>query len=113
MISRTDWSFCGSPVAWGFVRYLAEAQKSKPLALSNTLEEMRRTRDEKNRESTGPTTWKRIEGWTMSAEDQEKALVTTFGKDVFKKATAALRSLRDIHGSAPEDSKAKAKSDRK
>jgi hypothetical protein len=110
---RGIWNPEAAPVAWGFVRYLAEAQRSKPLALSKTLEEMRRTRDEKNRESTGPKTWKRIEGWTMSAEDQEKALVTAFGKDVFKKATAAMRTLRDIRGSAPSDSKTKSKSDRK
>ncbi len=97
---RGTWDPAAAPVAWGFVRYLAEAQKSKSLALSTMLEDMRRTRDEKNRESTGPTTWRRIEGWTMSAEDQEKALVQAFGKDVLKKATLTLRNLKDIAGSS-------------
>jgi hypothetical protein len=49
--------------------------------------------------ATGPTTWARIEGWAMAPEDQEKALVATFGKDVFKKATAALRGGKETPGS--------------
>ena len=74
------------------------------------MEDLRRIRDEKDRQPTGANTWKRIEGWTMSAEDQEKALVAAFGKDVFKKATVTMRGLRDIAGSTPGEAKAKSKS---
>ncbi|MCY2961172.1 MAG: hypothetical protein NTY35_13510 [Planctomycetota bacterium] len=106
---RGTWNPEAAPIAWGFVRHLAEAQKSKERALSTLLEDLRRIRDEKDRQPTGANTWKRIDGWTMPAEEQEKALVAAFGKDVFKKATVTLRGLRDIAGSAPDDTKAKAK----
>lgn len=107
---RGTWDAEAAPISWGFVRHLAEAQKSKERALSLLLEDLRRIRDEKDRQPTGANTWKRIEGWTMSAEDQEKALVAAFGKDVFKKATVTMRGLRDIAGSTPGEAKAKSKS---
>ncbi len=111
---RGKWDPEAAPVAWGFVRHLAEAQKSKAGALSNLLEDLRKTRDEKNREATGPTTWKRVEGWAMPAEEQERALVQAYGKDVFKKATITLRGLRDITGSAGMDpKKSKSRSQRR
>lgn len=107
---RGTWDPEAAPLAWGFVRHLSEAQKSKERALSTLLDDMRRVRDEKDRQPTGANTWKRIEGWTMPAEDQEKALIAAFGKDVFKKATVTMRGLRDISGSAPGDSKGESKS---
>lgn len=106
---RGTWNPEAAPLAWGFVRHLVEAQKSKERALSTLLDDFRRIRDEKDRQSTGDTTWRRIEGWTMAPSDQEKALVAAFGKDVFKKATATLRGLKDVSGSAPGQSKTKTK----
>jgi len=106
---RGTWDPEAAPVAWGFVRHLAEAQKSKERALSTLLEDLRRIRDAKDRQPTGANTWKRIEGWTMPAEDQEKALLTAFGKDVFKKATVTMRGLRDISGSKSGESKSPSK----
>jgi|GEM_PF-1165861 len=98
-----------APVAWGFVRHLAEAQKTKERALSALLEELRSLRDLKDREPTSPTTWKRKNGFTLDPKDQETAILTAFGKDVFKKATVSLRTLKDIAGSAEGDAKSKSK----
>jgi hypothetical protein len=102
---RGVWDPEAAPLAWGFVHYLVEAQKSKERALSSLLDELRRVRDEKDRVSTGPTTWQRIQSWSMAPEDQEKALVAAFGKDVFKKATAALRGLKDVSSTGAERAK--------
>lgn len=106
---RGTWDAEAAPVAWGFVRHLAEAQKSKERALSTLLEDFRRIRDEKDRQPTGANTWKRTEGWSMAPEDQEKALVAAFGKDVFKKATVTLRGLKDVAGSSADQQKAKSR----
>ncbi len=102
---RGVWDPEAAPLSWGFVHYLVEAQKSKERALSSLLDELRRVRDEKDRVSTGPTTWQRVQGWTMAPEDQEKALLAAFGKDVFKKATSTLRGLKDTASSGAERAK--------
>ncbi|MBL8863160.1 MAG: hypothetical protein JNK02_14280 [Planctomycetes bacterium] len=106
---RGVWDGEAAPVAWGFVRFLCEAQKTKDKALSRLLEEFRRIRDEQDREPTGPTTWRRIEGWSMDPKEQEAALTAVFGPDVWKRATAALRTLKDVAGSRSADTKAKSR----
>lgn len=101
-----------APVSWGFVRHLAEAQKTKDRALSTLLEELRSLRDVKDREPTSATTWKRKNGFTLDPKDQEAAIMNAFGKDVFKKATVTLRTLKDVAGSAAgaeEETKPKSK----
>jgi hypothetical protein len=113
---RGTWDGEAAPLAWGFVRVLCELQKSKERALSKLLEEFRAIRDQKDRQPTGATTWKSIEGWSMAPEDQEAALVAHFGKDVLKKATASLRTLKDVGGSsggAGDSTKAKSGAQRK
>jgi len=102
---RGVWDPEAAPLAWGFVHHLVEAQKSKERALPNLLDELRRVRDEKDRVSTGPTTWQRVKGWSMPADDQEKALVQAFGKDVFKKVTSALRGSKDTSAPGAERNK--------
>jgi hypothetical protein len=102
---RGVWDPEAAPLSWGFVHYLVEAQKAKPGALSSLLEDLRKIRDEKDRVSTGPTTWQRVKGWMMAPADQEKALVGAFGKDVFKKGTARLRGLKDTTPAASENTK--------
>lgn len=78
-------------LAWGLTHHLLGQGSGK---LSSALEEMRLTRNETNRRSTGPNTWERIPGFELSAEIQSKALEARFGADVMKEATNSMRSGR-------------------
>ncbi len=97
---RGTWDPEAARLAWGFVHHLVGAQRDRGPLLSKLLDGYRAVRDEKDRRATGPFSWERIPNWNMPVEDQERVLTEVYGKDVFQKATLALRSIRDASRSA-------------
>jgi hypothetical protein len=91
-------------MAWGVTHHLLGQGPGK---LSAALEDMRLARSEKDRRSTGPTSWERIPGFELLPDDQSHTLEERFGADVLKDAT---NSMRSGHVTVRKDQKPPAKS---